>query len=97
LALRVDLARLYALAEKIEVLNRDISVLADNALSTTTNVIERSNIMQYEPLKEACKNVMNSVHDAKKITESIVNNLSYQSETIREAAIRYERNDRLVD
>ena len=95
MALHVDLARLRALAEKIDGLNRDIGVLADNALSASGNVAERSNATPYGPLKTACKNVMNSTRDAKKTLGNIRGDLSHQSETLREAAARYERNDRI--
>jgi hypothetical protein len=94
-ALRVNLNELYELSEKIKILERDVSVLADNALASANDVIERANASSHPPLNAACKKAFDSVRDAKKISGIVRGHLSRQSEMLREAAAVYERGDRI--
>jgi hypothetical protein len=93
--LRVQLDGLYGLAEKIELLERDISVLANNAVSAANNAVERVGAPPYEPLRAACKNAMSAIGDAKRLTAGARGGLTRQMEMLREAAAMYERNDRI--
>jgi hypothetical protein len=93
--LRAQLDSLYGLAEKTELLERDIAVLANNAIGAANSAVERVGAPPYEPLRAACKNAMNIIGDAKSLTADARASLTRQTEMLREAAAMYQRNDRI--
>jgi hypothetical protein len=95
LAIRVDLTKLSALAEKINSLENDISVLSGNATQAAKSVIDRSYINSYQPLKSSCNKAAANVNEIKDMTKKILSNLKYQADTAREAAALYDRYDKI--
>ena len=95
LAVKVDISKLYTLAERMEGLKKDIYSLSDNVTSASNSVLSRTNRCGYTPLITAYTKALNSTKQAKDLSTKICNNLSRQTEMLRSAAYSYRANDKI--
>ena len=95
MTVRVDLAKLYALADKLEGLEKDIYSLSNTATSASDSVLSRTNRRGYAPLISACTKAVNSTKQAKDLTSKLCGNLALQAGILRNAAYSYKVNDKI--
>ena len=93
MAVRVDIPKLYALADALESLEKDIRTLSNGAVSSANNVLGRVVIGDYAPLKTACTKATNNVKQTKDLTTSVCAKLTQQVANLRSAAQSYRAKD----
>ena len=95
MALRVDIPKLYALADVLENLEKEIYSLTGGAVSAANSVLSRINGNDHPPLKAACTKAANNVKQAKDLTTSVSAKLKLQTSNLRNAAQSYRAKDRI--
>ena len=96
MALRVDIARLQALANNLDNLQKDIRSQSDNAASAADSVLSRTSGQNHAPLIAARNNALKSLASAKALYVKICSRLSQQSGTLRDGAVSYRREDKIT-
>ena len=95
MTLRVDIPKLYALANELAVLENDIYTLSSGVVSAVNNVLGRVDSSGYAPLKAACDRALHSAKQAKELTAGICGRLSEQASMLESAARAYRAKDEL--
>lgn len=95
MALRVDIPKLYTLADTLESLEKDIRSLSNGAVSAANSVLERVDGSGYAPLKTARTKAVNGAKQAKDLTTGVCAKLTQQTANLRNAAQGYRAKDRI--
>ena len=93
MAMRVDIPKLYALAEELENLHRDVRSLSGGAVNAANSVLSRVNGNSYPPLKDACIKAKNSAKLVDELMAGVCLKLAQQADNLRSSAQRYRAYD----
>ena len=93
MAVRVDITRLYALADNLVNLQNSIRTLSDNAVGASGNVLQRVAGNGYVPLASVRNKAMKTTELAKDLYGNVCGNLTRQAEILRNGAASYREKD----